>query len=176
MTTADEVRVQEQVVEDGLWPGVELGGPDHRGSRRHSAIATVLGRIPEDDYRKLKEAARSFTWFIPLYEEYGMVYPFPVTHPGEESKTGQTESACARVLYLSPRLEEAAWDIVVAVVAHELAHIAVCHELFPDGAQDQTQEDIVFQRVCEWGFQREAEKHRALNKRRGRTNYPGRRG
>jgi len=174
VTTADEARTEEQVAEDGLWPCTELGGPEQRTSNRHCAIATVLCRIPETDYQKLKEAARSFTWFIPLYEEYGIVYPFAVTHGGEGSGTGRIGRAYARVLYLSPRLERSARDIVIAVVAHELAHIAVCEEYsHPDSAEGKTQEDIVFQRICEWGFRREAEKHRALNKRRAHSRAFG---
>jgi len=63
---------------------------------------------------------------------------------------------------------------VIAIVAHELAHIAVCEEYSPpDSAEGKAQEDIVFQRICEWGFPREAEKHRALNKRRDHSRAFG---
>jgi len=74
----------------------------------------------------------------------------------------------AAVLYLSPMLERRAVDIVVAVVAHEFAHIVLRHILFfltPDEYDRQEQE--VFSRIREWGFENEARKHAVLRKRRG---------
>ena len=81
--------------------------------------------IPEDDYRKLKERANTFTWFIPEYKMRGGVFTFSTTAPVETQSTGDDTSKVqhVRVLYLSPTLEKAAWDIVVAIVAHELVQI-----------------------------------------------------
>ena len=71
----------------------------------------------------------------------------------------------SKVLYLSPMLERAALDIGVAVIAHELAHIALKHNVFP-GTEDETQEKAAWVLIDEWGFSREARKRAASMKRR----------
>ncbi len=160
------LRSLNQVWKDDLWPsGGGLGGPDPEASARHYAIAEVLCTIPEDDYEALKSAADSFEWFVPHVRTHGMVYPFtPTVYPGPEDLG--LRAPYAKVLYLSPTLERVAWDIVVAVVAHELAHLALGHKVFV-GAEYEAQEEETFQRVCKWGFEREAKKLRAVQRWRG---------
>lgn len=73
----------------------------------------------------------------------------------------------AAVLYLSPMLEEKPKDIVVAVVAHELAHIVLGHRLhFLTPDEDDRQEQEVRRRILKWGFEKEERKHAALCKQR----------
>lgn len=68
-------------------------------------------------------------------------------------------------------LECTAFDIVVAAVAHELAHILLEHKIFTS-TQEQydAQENEVFDRICKWGFSKEAKKHRAYSKQRDTRN------
>ena len=142
-------------------PGMGLGGYDPFQSQRHLAVAHVLCSIPPGDYQQLVDLDDSFLWFIPHFLTYGQVEPFPSTvDEGEDSP----KAPYAKVLYLSPRLERAAWDITVSTVAHELAHIILEHELFSLEGYD-AQEEAAWLRSCEWGFEREAKKHKALRKR-----------
>jgi hypothetical protein len=56
---------------------------------------------------------------------------------------------------------------MLAVVAHEIAHVVCGHRLYtktPDEYQQQEQE--AWQRICTWGFKREEAQHRAMWKRR----------
>ena len=92
-----------------------------------------------------------------------MLHPFPIT-VREKAEGTNLSRVYSKALYLSPRLERAAWDIVVAVVAHELAHVAMGHRVFVSHDDDKAQEEAVFNCLCQWGFEREAKKHRALLK------------
>lgn len=152
------LRTLKQVSMNQLWPPQGLS-PDPQESVRHQAVREVLCCIPEDDYICLKVHANPFNWFIPYYETRGMIMPFPLTF-GEKHERITYEYA--KVLYLSPLLERAAWDFVVGIVAHELAHLTLGHDPTP---QDyETQENEVFKRIREWGFEREAKKVQAVNK------------
>ena len=110
------VRSMREALEADLWPFQGLVG-DPEVSRRHAAIAKVLRRIPAGDYEKLNERAATFHWFIPDAETGAAVYSFSVTH-GDDEETrhapGPTpirlrRALHARVLYLSPMLEQRAW-------------------------------------------------------------------
>jgi hypothetical protein len=158
------LRTPKQVFdEDFCWPVSIL-------NRRWQAIAEVLCRIPEDDYDKLVKMIDSFTWFIPHEDARSMVYPFFVT-VFPETKEGEMRVApYAQVIYLSPTLEtrRIAWAVVVAVVAHELAHLVLGHTV--TGCSEERyvrQEEEVFDRLCVWGFRREVRAHEADKKRRG---------
>jgi len=175
-------RTVEQVVADEVWPGRSLSfGSEASESRRYLAALQVLRRIPESAYEKLIALAGSFEWFIPDPRVRGKIYPFvagyvePLRGRGiaadEKSDSGTevedphlTMRPHARVLYLSPALERAAFDIVVAIVAHELAHLALGHDLFTGPQQYEAQEDEVFGLICRWGFEKEAKKHRRVNR------------
>lgn len=147
------VRTFEQLIEDCVWPGSGFGPPE---DRRHEAIAEVLCRIPESDYRTLVDSIDEFSWFIPASWNRAGVFPFPCI----KREAGNIPEA--RVLYLGPQLEDTAWDILVAIVAHELAHL-VLHDDIVTKTPDQynAQEEAAFSLVCQWGFEREAKKHRA---------------
>jgi hypothetical protein len=167
-----------------LWPPDQGMMPDPEESQRHRAIYHVLQRIPADDYKRLVDGASGWQWFIPHELMLGEVYPFTMTSDGETSPDrgeieitvtdkdggnprkervhlGGTKSApLAVVLYLSPLLERAGWNIVVAVVAHELAHRMHGHHLFC-GEEYDTQEAEAWATVARWGFSKEARFHAA---------------
>jgi len=147
-------RSSKQVFEDHLLP-LRLVSPRDAatGSARHEAIEEVLCSIPEDDYRKLQDAAHTFRWFIPCPGEAGAVIALA---PFTEKETKQDHAVM--VVYLSPPLEHKARGNVVAIVAHELAHIVLGHYLLP--GREQEQEEAVFQLICRWGFESEAKKLR----------------
>ena len=69
-------------------------------------------------------------------------------------------------------LERASRDVIVAIVAHELAHIVLGHNLFTKDEYDQ-QEQEAFELICDWGFEREARKHQAVNRWRRSVLYGG---
>src|SRR5262245_61993141 len=111
------LRTLEQVIYDHLWPSQGLS-PDPAASLRHRAIVNILVRLPADAYVNLTEKADEFSWFVPDMIHGGMVMPFRYTMPRR-----RTRVAMAKVLYLSPGLERRSFDVAVASIAHELAHI-----------------------------------------------------
>jgi len=169
----EHIRELAKVFEDGLWPEAGLGGPDPTESRRHLALAEVLRSIPEDDYLRLANAmlfspdspaasSAAYIWFIPDARVGGRVECFPATvFPGEEEHL----VPFTQVIYLSPILERSAWDILVATVAHELAHVVLGHCLMPDSEEEyESQEQAAYELLCKWGFEKEAKKLHALGK------------
>jgi len=87
-----------------------------------------------------------------------------VTHPGQTicdrgRELGET-GPIALALYLDPILEtvEIEWDLVVATVAHELAHIILDHRLMTKGDSYHRQEEEVGAVLPKWGFLGEARK------------------
>ena len=131
-----------------LWPGL---GFDPEATRRHRALVQVQCHLPEQPYQKLKRlyVDDQFEWFIPEEGLYGKVVSTP----------------CAKFLYLSPLLERYAWDTLVGVAAHELAHLILEHELWGSIEDDDQAEEGVFRALCEWGFEAEAKKLEAICKR-----------
>ncbi len=124
--------------EDCVWPGGGLEGPNPEESVRHSAIAEVLCCLPHDDYVRLRDdEGCSFEWFIPHLGMRGGCWPFfpnvPKQKQKQKHKGGLWIREHARVLYLSPMLERRAFSSALGVVAHELAHIALKHELLGSG-------------------------------------------
>jgi hypothetical protein len=164
----ERYRTIDQVIEDGLWPTVQLrkGSVDSKENIRYRALEEVLCCIPEKDYEKLKAKIDYFDWFIPPAYSLGSCRPFfSIIKAGRDEfgKIGRH----VRVLYLSPILENRAYDIVVGVVAHELAHLAMGHSLFPNPNDSDRQEKEAYECVVKWGFEKEVRKHRASQKRKG---------
>jgi len=129
---------------------------------RTDAIMEVLRRLPEKDYKKLerKSTDNEFQWFIPPYDLLGEVYPF-TSNIFDEKKDRFKLMPYAKVLFLSPILEEKNFDIVTAVTAHELAHIILGHKtVFVDDKTYKTQERTAWNKVIEWGFKKEEKKYR----------------
>lgn len=137
----------------GVEPGTEV---------RVMAILEVLRRLPEKDYRRLEEldGNNEFQWFIPNPCWLGGAYPFPANIYGETE--GNMELApYAKVIYLSPVIEDGVeYEIAVAVVAHELAHIILSHKVRPDPNTYDKQEKEAWEKVIEWSFKEEERKHR----------------
>ena len=141
-----------QVFEDGLWPALGIGPADPMEGQRFLALAVVLLTLPQDDYNKLRkefeEADLSF--YIPHPATYGEIRP-------EE-----------QFVYFSPLLERVAFSRVLAVVAHELAHIVLGHhrKLAVTPEEEKKREEEAWALVRKWGFEREARIHLAQRKRR----------
>ena len=146
-------RSQKKVLLDELLP--ERIMPDSK--QRNDAIEEVLRRIPGTDYKKIKEKVGFFVWFIPHHHPYGMVWPFP-----KPTSCSSYEWA----IYLSPALEKASWDIIIAVVAHELAHIVLNHQTTISAQDQEAKEDEAYTLICKWGFEKEAKTHKRLIRRR----------
>jgi len=157
----------EQLIKDFLWPRCGLFDP-YYAPQRLQAIAKVLCRLPEHDYEKLRAVEDTFTWFIPHYYSHGWIEPvFATIFEEMTDSPGIEYLPYTKLLYLSPRLEEAAWDIVVAVVGHELAHLVLGHKAMGiKEGEYAVQEQAAFDLLCEWGFDLEAKKLRAMHKRR----------
>jgi hypothetical protein len=158
-----QIRSLAVIADNGVWPYQGLGGPDPEASRRHQALAHVLCSMPEEDYQQLTEVINRFSWFIPDERIYGMVYPFPAAL--REDVEGWAPHA--QVIYFNPALERAAWSIILATVSHEIAHVVLGHQLWTHtpGAYSQ-QEEEAWNRICTWGYAREATQHKAMWARR----------
>ena len=162
MGDSSHIRDYPQLVEDVLWPasgGVSGPPPD----RRHLALYDVLCRMPAPDYAELATLIDSSHWYIPPAHSGAEVRPFPGCVEIEEGL-----APCAVVLFLSPVMERWGADVVVAAVAHELAHLVLRHKLM--GRQDEleAQESEAWSLVRAWGFEREEKAHEAFYKRRAR--------
>lgn len=160
-------RTLEQVAyEDYLWPLDDpahlVNGPNPNESRRHRALAEVLCTMSNGDYARLLKASLTFDWFIPQPWQRACVQP--VGHVVTEKPTKGLTRCYARILYLSPQLEAAAWDVLLAIVAHEVAHIVLGHQLIGNDAVYDAQEEEAFQTICAWGFEEEAKKHRRVGR------------
>jgi hypothetical protein len=154
------LRSYQTLIDDCVIPLKEL-----REDRRYTAIIEVLRRFPDSAYQLINYQIDSFHWFIPDYQLYGKVEPVFATDefeifPGKPVKG-------SRVIYFTPRLEDESQDIVIAVVAHELAHIALGHKVAPPQSEYDRQEKQVFESLAAWGFDKEIAKHRASLSARG---------
>ncbi len=150
-------RVINTCVDDALWPDEPLPLEFRCGSRRLRGLEEVLTTLPGEPYQQLKEQVASFNWFIPSDIVLGQVHPFRATVDCRTAAAGS--GPWARVVYLSPLLEQQEWPVVVSVVVHELAHVILGHRLHDlDRETYEHQEESVRNAVREWGFQDEAER------------------
>jgi hypothetical protein len=154
MPRPKQYRSIDVLEQDGVLP---MEGMMFNECLRAATIVQVLLQLPDDDYETIKAALEcDVSWFIPDYNQRGMVYPFFATvYP--EAKEGSTLNLAphAPVIYFSPILERESRSIRVAVVAHELAHIALKHSLIPNGDEYEIQENEAWELTRKWGFQRE---------------------
>jgi len=143
---ARHVRSLSEVEVDGIVER-QLGNPygvlDPRQNQRSLATAHVLCTIPDRDYRSLVGMAKSLLWFIPDFREFGSIHALVAGDiRRREPRT--------KLIWLSPLLDRTEWDAAVAVIAHEMAHLVVPVELSIDD-----QEDGIWGRVANWGFESE---------------------
>jgi hypothetical protein len=153
----------EDVVSDNLWSFQGLS-PNPDEDIRHRAVAEVLRRLPNEWYKKLQQSDE-FCWYIPAALCWGEIRPFPATvSPEDEPGPGGTIkfTPLAAVLFLSPELERYLPDIAIAAAAHELAHLALHHDIPPHGKSTyERQQEEAWVLVRTWGFEREADAHAA---------------
>jgi len=129
------------VEKDGLWPDQGLYS-DPMEDQRYYALSIFFLRVPEKGYQMLKERVGSFEWFIPHAKMGGGVWPFA---PNQEATKNLREYA--KVLYLSPGLEQRSFDCCLGIIAHELAHIALDHNPITGGADYESQEESAWELV-----------------------------
>jgi len=158
----------DTILEDMLWPDIDLEN-DPEKSQRHFAIYTVLVSIPDQDYEALKERVQSFEWFIPDKDVRGFVRRWHAqVYPPEKAAGNLQELPYVDMLYLSPQLERMSLASAIAVTAHELAHIVLGHDLFPDAQKAPRQEDEAWELVRRWGYEKEVRLHQKTFQRRER--------
>jgi hypothetical protein len=172
-TEKNYARSRQQVEKSLLLPGSYGFGYGLYKSKRYLAIVEVLRRIPNADFRKLEDRIDAFCWFVPHEDTLAMVNAFPATSdkslliPSENFPYKEEDALeYSAVLYLSPQLEKSSFDIAIAIVAHELAHIVLKHKIITSSEEQyERQEKEVFACICRWGFDKEAKKDRAMQRR-----------
>lgn len=136
----EEERSYKRTYKEVSYDFTDLG---ETSSLREKALIKILRTIPEEDYKKLKkDNHKKYQFFIESKDNLGKVHL--LEH--------QTEF----ILYLNPILEGLEIDRIIAVGAHELAHIVLEHN--PREFINE-QEIQAWNRVCEWGFEKEARHH-----------------
>lgn len=121
---------------------------DAEQSLRHGAIYELARVLPNDDFQILDERMGDVSWFLPDHFNLGKVQPFPTDAGGQQ----------ARVLYLSPALEYKDPRLVLAVVAHELAHVFLGHPVLGSTTSEYDfNEEQAWDQVRAWGFEKEVE-------------------
>jgi hypothetical protein len=148
-----------------------LGLSPDLDEKRNAAVLEVACRLSDDIVETLEAKADSFRWFIPLDGTLAGIFPFPITHDKSDKNKAGTHliKRYSRVLYLAPGLERTSFEVAVASIVHELAHIVLEHPTV--NAQPHTywaNEEAAWKLVDSWGFGREAKKHANLYKRRER--------
>lgn len=146
---------------DSLWPPEsvlrELGGT----SKRLQALEEVLRMLPREPYERLKQQTASFDWFIPSEIVLGQVHPFRAAV--EATNGGAGAGRHARVVYLSPLLEQQDWAVVITVAVHELAHVILGHRILDvDPDTYERQEEAARDATAHWGFRAVADQARAI--------------
>lgn len=151
------------VCRDDLYPGDPMSPNPEMEGMRYRAIAEVLTAMPDEDYETYKTKVNTVYWYIPGTWCRAEVQPVHATiFPEDKGGAELQDLPYAAMIYLAPKLEDAAWDIVVAVVAHELAHIILGHNLVAPVDVCERQEDEAWQRITDWGFGKEARKHNRI--------------
>ena len=167
---SENKRSLDTVRDDTLYPGRDEIPPQIQGLR-YEAIADVLMKMPDEDYEKLRDryVAKEFTWFLP--RNRAEVYRVPL----EPSAMGIQP---VTIIYLARVLDKTEWKIVVAIVAHELAHFLLgdLHAKPREedrkmswGGGDRVEnlefsrklEDEAWGRVRQWGYEEEEKAWRA---------------
>jgi len=142
------------------------------GSKREEALIELLRCIEENDYKKLRDLQykeddyTKYKFFLVSKDTLGIVYPFyhllerrDILNKCDDEMFEEFETkASLLALYLSPILEGLdSDDNIIAVVAHELAHIFRKHKSFEN--RNPKEENEAWEQVCEWGFRNEAKNY-----------------
>jgi hypothetical protein len=156
-------RTMQEVMDSLLLPFAGLcGNPETEVRVR--AVANVLQRIPEKAYHALCEKVDEFVWFTPGTNPEAMVQEFPCTMPETNDFVART-----KILYLSPSLEFRDPMFVVAVVAHELAHVLLIHNAGANTeANYQNQEREAWRTMAAWGFENEKRAYKKVREKEDR--------
>jgi len=124
-----------------IWPQV---GDDARAAlgMRLQALEEVLCRLPAASFDSLNETRLRFAWGC--VDRLGQVRP-----------PANGNAHC--VVHLSALLERAPREIVVTVIAHELAHVVLAHAVATDSQFQIEQELEAWKTLRNWGFAAEAD-------------------
>lgn len=137
---------------------------------RNKAIINVLLRLPEHDYRELREKIKNFAWIIPSYDCYGEIIHLHLPELREQCIPGGIKDQYVRVIFLSPALEEENLAIAIAAVAYRLAYVVLGFGSRVDLEADEIQRNAAWTKALEWGFGRELKKY--LKKKCIELPYP----
>ena len=124
--------------------------------------------------RASRSVVGTFHWFIPSPSAYGVAMPFPANATAEDVLTEESlelrsrllegvgedpdaPGSYARVVYLSPMLEDAPLPVAVAAVAFQLAHLVFEHRLFTPREVHDRQVGDAEGLLRVWGFEAEIE-------------------
>ncbi|MGD0654555.1 MAG: hypothetical protein ABSA16_09445 [Thermoguttaceae bacterium] len=155
----------QTIYNDGLYPGSPMCPDPEIEGKRYQAFVDVLRTMPDEDYEVYKEKAGTLHWFIPDTRNRANVTLVHATIFPRSRKGKLTDGPHTRMVYLNPSLERAAWSIIIACVAHELAHIILGHKIVVGGEEYKQQELEAWKRVADWGYEKQARKHEAMYKR-----------
>ena len=132
-------RSAESVRRQPSWPDVPCHARD-AVRLRLSALEEVLCRMPPAPYEVLRESTLQWRWHVDGCW-FGRAVP-------EES---------GLAIELADSLEHETWEIVVTVVAHELAHAVLGHSADADPQVQRMQEQQAWNELRRWGFAKEAD-------------------
>lgn len=144
MTTNDDsdpprYRTAETVRGQQPWPDVACHARE--GVRqRLRALEEVLCRLPPAPYEALRQSSLQWRWHVEGRWP-GRVAP---------DRSGW-------IVELAEWLERETWPIVVTVIAHELAHVALGHQVDADPNVQRQQELEAWNELRQWGFGKEAD-------------------
>lgn len=155
---------EEEVINSLLWPGNPFSlGAEVDFSQRYTAVLEVLRRMPQSDFVILEELVETFFWFIPETGYLAKIFPAPLCRQKVyENQLIRLEYS--KVLYLSPLLENHAADIIIATVAHELAHVYLDHPIVGKAELEKINEKQADDQAIKWGFEKEIKKIHRLFK------------
>ena len=149
-------------IEDFLTSGYWDISPERPQTRK--ACREVLARLPEDLVEEIVYQCGKIVLLAPG-KEWGLARPisFPCKPEAIRVQLGRKSRKLYQVemglVYLSPDLETESYPVIVAVVAHELAH-ALSRQIV-----DKESELLADNLIQQWGFGKELEALRAANPR-----------
>lgn len=157
-------------IEDFLGDWYWYISPERRSTRQ--ACGEVLARLPSDLAEEIVYLKR-LVFLLAPGSEWGLARPISALYepiieslPPVKVKVNGKESLYPSsshskihlaLVFLSPDLEEEPYEVIVAVVAHELAH-AISREIIGDES-----EQLADNMIRQWGFEKELNALRQAN-------------